>query len=401
MIVLKFGGSSVANITRINRVAQLINKKYLSLGEKVVVVVSAMYGMTDSLNEYLIEIGGEKNLEHDVVLSSGEPISTALMSIALNNIGYKSQSLLGWQIPIITSDTPRNARIIDIPTGNIHNCLDNNIIPVIAGFQGITENSRITTLGRGGSDATAVAIAAALNAERCDIYTDVDGIYTADPRIVPLAKKIDRISYEEVFEMAFSGAKVLQSRSVELAMKHHVNVRVLSSFDIGNGTDIVEDKMENLVVTGITNQSGIVKFDLNLSEKNQNHSVKIMSIISEKNFCIEWLSQANSGSEKILSFIVNSDYANEIINKCNSLKDHQLIKDYIINYDIAKISVVGIGIGSHNETINKIFTVLEKNNIEILSCVTSSLSIRILVTKPNIQLACTLIHTSLGLDLKM
>jgi aspartate kinase len=237
LVVLKFGGSSVANVSRILRVARIVIEKHVKKNESVVIVVSAMAGVTDQLNGYLAQMNAMTS-EDDVVLSSGEPVTTALLAVALTNLGYSAKSFLGWQVPIMTDARHRNARIVRVGTDNLQTCLTQHTIPVVAGFQGITEDSRITTLGRGGSDTTAVALAAAIHADRCDIYTDVDGVYTADPRIVPNAKKLDQVSYEEMFELATSGAKVLQARSVELAMRHNVQVRVLSSFMESSGTVI-------------------------------------------------------------------------------------------------------------------------------------------------------------------
>jgi aspartate kinase len=242
MVVVKFGGSSVANIERIRRAAAIVSDRYASSNcpeeKDVVVVVSAMSGVTDHLNSYLVELAASDTQESDVVLAAGEQVSTALFAIALNKIGHRAKSFLGWQVPIVSDSTPCNARITEILANNIKDCLRNGVIPVIAGFQGITNTSRITTLGRGGSDTTAVALAGALSAARCDIYTDVNGFFTSDPRKVTLARKIDSLSFEEACEMAFCGAKVLQHRSVEIAMRYNAKVRVLPTFGSSTGTEL-------------------------------------------------------------------------------------------------------------------------------------------------------------------
>ncbi|MDR3285767.1 MAG: aspartate kinase [Holosporales bacterium] len=396
MIVVKFGGSSVANVTKIRRAASLIAEKYLSAGENVVVVVSAMFGVTDTLNNYLLEMTSKKKVENDVVLSAGEQITTALLAIALNDLGYRAQSFLGWQIPIITDENFCNARIIDISTGNILNCFDKNIVPIVAGFQGLTEKARVTTLGRGGSDTTAVAIATALRASQCDIYTDVSGIYTADPKKVILAQKIDKISFEEAFELSFCGAKVLNSRSVEIAMKHNMKVKVLSTFNVGSGTDIVEGNMEELSITGIANKSNIVRFNIKM-QKKRNETIKIMSEIAKTKVPIEWLNC--SEVEQSLSFFVDFSSATEIKDVCQILKENKRIINFTLDYDVALVSIIGIGIGSNNEAIYTILNILERNDIEVFYFVVTPLSIRVLIKQQDVSIASASIHAEFGLDL--
>ena len=235
-IVQKFGGTSVADLDRIKHVATKVREE-VSKGNKVAVVVSAMAGETNKLTDWANKLGGSKpNAEHDVIVSSGEQVTSGLLALYLNNIGINARSWMAWQMPFMTDDTFTKARITEIDATELKVSLDNNFVAVIPGFQGVTDNKRITTLGRGGSDTTAVALAAALSAERCDIYTDVDGVYTTDPRIVSKAQKIDAVTYEEMLEMASQGAKVLQTRSVALAMLHDVRLQVLSTFENKPGT---------------------------------------------------------------------------------------------------------------------------------------------------------------------
>lgn len=408
MIVAKFGGSSVANISRIRSVANIIIDKYISKQEQVVIVVSAMLGVTNHLSKYINEIGFDKDsLEKDVVLSSGEPISTSLVALMLCKLGFEAQSFTGWQLPIITDDESCNAKIIDISTGNLHNCLSHNIIPVVSGFQGITELSRITTLGRGGSDTTAVALSIALGAKRCDIYTDVDGVYTADPRIVPLSAKISKISYEEMFEMSFNGAKILQSRSVELAMKNNIKIKVLSSFIEADGTEICDindnnegktsdGHMEKLKITGITSEQNIVK--INIKSGLGQSTIGILSAIADSNVSFSSFHQSLTPIENIISFVVPSAQAETIVKKCEHLKNENLITDFKMDCDISKISIVGIGIGSNFSIVQTILETMAKNCVEIYDLLCSPLNISFFTRKQNVVIASTALHTALELD---
>lgn len=397
MIVVKFGGSSVSNVSRMRRIAHMVVDRYILKKEQVVIVVSAMEGVTDRLTDYLSEFNQEKTLEYDVVLAAGEPISTALLAITFTELGYRSRSFLGWQLPIITNDTISNARIIDISVGHLYNCCDDGVIPIVAGFQGMTEDSRITTLGRGGSDATAVALAAVLQAERCDIYTDVDGVYTADPKIVSQARKLQHISYEEMFEMSFRGAKVLQTRSVELAMKYHVPVRVLSSFIEGSGTNIVEKtNMEQFAITGITSKQNIVKIEITLTHHLNTISecVKEINSLSQS---MEWFSQIENSDSTVISFLCVKDEVDSVIELCNRLKKRERIHDFSVDYDVAELSMIGIGIGTRANIIQTVIDTFASNQMPILSIHTSSLSVSVLTTKPNITLALCALHTAFDL----
>ncbi|MCB2081723.1 MAG: aspartate kinase, partial [Rickettsiales bacterium] len=256
LLVLKFGGTSVADLDRIRNVATKV-KREVDAGHQVAVVVSAMAGVTNQLVEYASSMAPlstpEQVAEYDTVVSSGEQVTSGLLALALQTIGVQARSMLGWQLPIRTDEVHSKARIEAIDTAILHQWLNNGFVVVVPGFQGISRDERVTTLGRGGSDTSAVALAAALQAERCDIYTDVDGVYTSDPRLVPKARKLQKVGYEEMLEMASLGAKVLQTRSVEMAMKHGVRVQVRSSFDDADGTLLVDEEeiMERRLITGI------------------------------------------------------------------------------------------------------------------------------------------------------
>jgi aspartate kinase len=402
-VVLKFGGTSVATIPRIKRVAQTVAERHRD--ERIVVVVSAMAGVTDQLNGYLEKIGAMTS-EDDVVLSSGEQITMALLSIALSDLGHSAKSFLGWQLPIVTDDCHRNARITSIETASLCACFAEDTIPVIAGFQGITPKNRLTTLGRGGSDTTAVAVAAAIKADRCDIYTDVDGVYTADPRIVPRAQKQDQISYEEMFELSSSGAKVLQARSVELAMRYNVPIKVLSTFIDSQGTDIngkirgyaIRDgiesgeqgkgtgqhkavkvdnfgmSMEATRITGIAYKHNIAKVDI------KSPSADILLTILENNIPFDLLAQHEVEHCIHLSLIVEIPYVDRIQTCCT------------IDRNVAAISVVGIGI--ENDAIALIINTCKNNSIPILAMSFSRLKVSIITTKQNVELAVFVLHSA-------
>jgi aspartokinase len=545
-VVVKFGGSSVANISRIRMVAELVVKKHVKRGERVVVVVSAMAGVTDNLSRYVTELGMvEISAERDVVLSAGEQITTALLAMAITDLGYNAQSFLCWQLPIVTNCCVGNARIVNVSTGNLINCFMDGTIPVVAGFQGMTEHSRITTLGRGGSDTTAVAIAAALKAKRCDIYTDVDGVYTADPRVVRTARKMARISYEEMLEMAAAGAKVLQTRSIELAMRYSVPVRVLSTFVDGNGTEIgctcaqpskgnvqraggvyleernaserrgaalgicdnlnlggstdllngaqpmhqttafeesrnksnVEKYMESVNITGIASKQNIVKFDVYLVAQKgtvgghleagsqptscSGSSVQAPSEFHESGFLakgaehrsgahweghensdagascqetdavelqdrldestnfwqrnevdpkrgallvdvltnilsldvpIDLISQ-NSASVDTVSFTVEAQFANSISATCEELKKSGAISSFNAHYNVARVSIVGVGLALNNKALIAVLQTFESNNIPVVAITSTPLSICVITTKANVELAVLAVHS--------
>jgi aspartokinase len=523
MVVIKFGGSSVANIERIRRAAALVSERYINSAAQqerdVAIVVSAMYGVTDTLNGYINTFNDYTNThttqykqENDMVLSAGEQVAAALFAMALNENGHAARSFLGWQIPIISTQDHCNARIAKIPTENLDQCLQDGIIPVITGFQGITENSRITTLGRGGSDTTAVALAVALGATRCDIYTDVSGVFTADPKKVPCARRISSISFEEVFEMAFCGAKVLQYRSVEIAMRHGMNVRVLSTFNSGGYTEFcvldrlhneerardfgemkelgghmnitangngngnwkangngngngsgkangngngngsgsatwngkAKDDIEKISITGITSKTDVVMLRLTFckncngansdgedahygkganadengardgkrwavwdceDKKSGSMALAIMDMIASTNANVEWLSCQNAGET---CFLTNAASADALLNYCDKFfaktktseakipeQESPANFDVSIDFDVAIVSVIGIGIGGNNEIIKTILATLSQNGVAVLSFVVTPLSVRLVTKQQDVTTALTALHSAL------
>ena len=357
LVVKKFGGTSVANVERIKRVAKIVSESH----EKVIVVVSAMAGVTNELVQYTRDIGGitssEELAEYDTVISSGEQITTGLMSLALMSLGLKSRSYLGWQVPIETSCDFSQGKILKINNKQLLEDLENGIIPVIAGFQGVYKE-RITTLGRGGSDTTAVAIAVAVGADRCDIYTDVDGIYTADPRVVPKARKISALDYESTLEMASCGAKVIHPRAVEIAMTHNLPIRVLNTFSNDPGTEITGKKMEKIVVNGIASKGNLVMITKpRIANINQ-----ITQELMQLGVVIESISQSNliieDGEAKYdYSVVISSEYLDRTM-KCMG-------QDLIMKEKISRISVIGIGVkGLLNEILNITGLVISLNVFE-------------------------------------
>lgn len=394
--VVKFGGTSVANPQKVRRAAETVISRYLQRGEKVVVVVSAMAGMTDQLGRYIDEMkagsSGERSLDEDLVLSSGESITTALLAMALTHQGYPARSFLGWQLPIVTDETVRRAHILQVTTGNLITCWDQGQIPVVAGFQGVTENGRITTLGRGGSDTTAVALASALQADCCDILTDVDGVYTADPRIVPAAKRLPFVEFDTMVEMARTGAKVLQARSVELAAKHKIRLRVLSSFAEGEGTLVGwkrRENVENCTITGLTQQKNLVKLVLS-SGRSLNVLEQFWTLgepfdVLTKDFFLA------PGEE---SFLVESSSVGLFEACLNQLQESGVVEAFHFNYDIARVSMVGVGVGSRSSVLSTVVSEFETQNITLLGLAFSSMRVDVLVEKNMADLALLTLHTA-------
>ena len=308
-IVQKFGGTSVADLDRIQHVATKVREE-VSKGNKVAVVVSAMAGETNKLNEWANQLGGSNlNAEYDVIVSSGEQVTSGLLALHLNKIGINARSWMAWQIPFVTDSTYTKARIMEIRATELKASLDEKCVAVVPGFQGVTNNKRITTLGRGGSDTTAVALAAALNAERCDIYTDVDGVYTTDPRIVAKARKIDAVTYEEMLEMASQGAKVLQTRSVALAMLYDVRLQVLSSFENKPGTLVLneEDILEHETVTGIAYSPDEAKITLRRVGDKPGVAANIFGSLAKASINVDMIVQnvSEDGNATDITFTVS------------------------------------------------------------------------------------------------
>ena len=401
-IVQKFGGTSVGNISKIKKVCELIKKEFEN-GNQVVVVSSAMSGETNKLVDLAENFDVTNNkTEYDMILSTGEQISIALISMALKEIGIHAKPLLGWQVPIIGSKEQTKAKINKIDNKLLLKIINNNEIPIIAGFQGVDDDNNIVTLGRGGSDTSAVAIAAAISADRCDIYTDVDGIYTCDPRMVSKAKKLERISYEEMLEFASLGAKVLQTRSVEMAMRYNVTVQVLSSQTGKKGTFLTKEdkKMENELVSGIAYTKDEANITLiNILDK-PGVAAKIFTPLSKSNINVDMIVQTGSENGKNINFTytVSRKDLKQAILIMEENKNNIGFERLITNDSLAKISIIGLGMRTHTGVANKMFSALasEKINIHVIS--TSEIKISVLINEELIKKALNVLHTTFGLD---
>ena len=399
---MKFGGTSLGDITRIKSAAMKI-KSEISKGMSVVVVVSAMSGTTNKLIELVNDISKSFDpSEYDTVVSTGEQVSSGLLAIALQAIGLNGKSLSGWQIPIITDQYFSKASINEIKTEKIQDEIQKGNIPIIAGFQGVTSLKRVTTLGRGGSDTSAVAIAAALNADRCDIYTDVQGVYTSDPRIVPNAVKLNYITFEEMLELSSQGAKVLQARSVALAMNYNVNLQVLSSFDDKPGTMIVNEvnNMEKTKISGIAYSSNEAKITLfNVMDK-PGQAARIFGTLAEKAINVDMIVQSSTqdGTATDITFtVLESDLANakDTIKKIKKdINYSQIIEDS----KVTKVSVVGSGMRTKPGIAKTMFETLAANNINIQVISTSEIKISVLISSKYTELAVRTLHDAFGLS---
>jgi aspartate kinase len=403
-LVLKFGGTSVANVMRLEHVAEII-KKEIESGHQVAVVVSAMAGITNELVGYVHALcHSDVTPEHDVVLASGEQVTSGLLSLALRRFGLKSRSYLSWQVPIITDSSPSQAKILRIPADELESCIKAGYIPVVAGFQGMTEDKRLTTLGRGGSDTTAVALAAALKADRCDIYTDVNGVYTADPRLVPQARKLQTISYAEMFELASQGAKVLQARSVEMAMKHKVKLRVLSSFSESEGTTIVEerDKVEGTLVSGIAHTQNEAKVTLLSVPDDVGVAANIFGSLSDHQICVDMISQSCLQDGKSdLTFVLQKSDLDRSVPLLKNAKKKIGFADVVIDREVAKISIVGIGMKSNLEIAATLFKTLAEKGINIQMISTSEIRLSVVIDLSYMSVALQALHAAFNLDEKM
>ena len=402
IIVMKFGGTSVANVSRIKEVAKKVSKS--SKNNKIVVVLSAMSGVTNTLQSYVNEIDPSPSKEIDLIMTSGEQVTIGLLSMVLNKQGVKSIPLLGWQIPIITDENYEKSRILNINNKNIYNYFKEYDVIVLAGFQGVSINGNITALGRGGSDTTAVAIASSLNAERCEIYTDVEGVYTTDPNLEPSAKKIDKLSYEEMLEMSSAGAKVLQIRSVELAMKNNLTLQVLSSLTNGKGTYIVNENklIEKELVSGLSFSKNESKITISGIPDKPGISAKIFGFMAGNNINVDMIVQniSQDGITANMTFTVPTK--DEILTR-NILQENKNDLKYsnlLINSDIAKISVVGVGMMSQSGVAEKMFKTLAENKVNILAISTSEIKISVLIEKKFTKLAIKSLHSVYKLDKK-
>jgi aspartate kinase len=401
-IVQKFGGTSVGDVERIRNVARRV-KAEVDAGNQVAVVVSAMSGVTNQLVEYTRQVSSVYDpSEYDVVVSSGEQVTAGLLSLALQELGIAAHSWLGWQIPIRTDDAHGKARITEIETAEIGNRLNQKEVVVVPGFQGVAAGNRVTTLGRGGSDTSAVAVAAALKADRCDIYTDVDGVYSTDPRIVPKARKIDRITYEEMLEMASLGAKVLQTRSVEMAMKHGVRLQVRSTFEDTPGTLVVDEDeiVEQAVVTGIAYSRDEAKITLVDVADRPGVAASIFGPLAEANINVDMIVQnvSEDGQTTDLTFTVTRDDLDRALKvveeNTKGLEYAHLRQDK----DVVKVSVIGVGMRSHAGVAQTMFTALAQKGINIQVISTSEIKISVLIAEEYLELALRALHSAYGLD---
>ena len=400
IIVQKFGGTSVGSVERIDAVAEIIKKA--SQSNRIVVVVSAMEGETNKLVNLAKNFSDNPNKrEFDALVATGETVSSALLAMALHSKGLKAKSYSASQISMRTTDSFSKAKILDVDAKKILEVLDDDTIPIITGFQGITEAGDITTLGRGGSDTTAVAIAAQVKAKRCDIYTDVDGIYTTDPKIVPNAKKLDSITMEEMLELAGQGAKVMQTRAVEFANKYEVPVRVLSSFNDGKGTliSLKEDTMENALVSGIASQKNQVKFTLHGVGDIPGTAFKILGPISDAEVEVDVIVQNVSVDGKTdFTFTVSSEDQETVNKVIQEMKDNVEYRELIVNSDIAKVSIVGVGMRSQAGVASRAFKALSENDVNIQIICTSEIKITMVVDESLVEKAIEVLHEEFELD---
>ena len=407
VLVMKFGGTSVANLDRIRRAAKRVGVE-VAKGYDVIVIVSAMSGKTNELVGWVEETSPLFDArEYDAVVSSGENVTAGLMALTLQEMDVPARSWQGWQVPLKTTSAHSAARIVEIPTENLTQKFGEGMrVAVVAGFQGISPEGRITTLGRGGSDTTAVAFAAAFGAERCDIYTDVDGVYTTDPRICEKARKLDRIAFEEMLELASLGAKVLQTRSVELAMRYGVKLRVLSSFEeqsdkAGTLVCAEEDIMESNVVNGVAYSRDEAKMTLLSVADRPGIAATIFSALSEAGVNVDMIVQNISEEGRTdMTFscptneVPRADAALDKIRQDGQLNYAQLVADT----DVAKVSVVGIGMRSQSGVAAKMFKVLSDEGVNIRVITTSEIKISVLIDRKYMELAVQALHDAFGLD---
>ena len=401
-IVQKFGGTSVADLDRIRNVAQRVRAEVYS-GHEVAVVVSAMSGTTNQLVEWATTIGAVHDArEYDTIVATGEQVTVGLLTIALQNLGVDARSWLGWQVPIHTDNVHGAARIGDIDAASIDQRLSQGQVAVIAGFQGIGPDRRITTLGRGGSDTSAVAMAAALNADRCDIYTDVDGVYTTDPRIAPKARKLDRITFEEMLEMASSGAKVLQTRSVALAMRHNVNLQVRSSFADGPGTFVVNEDsiMEQEIISGIAYSPDEAKITIVRLPDRPGVAAAVFGQLADHHVNVDMIVQSASSTTKTtdISFSVGRLDIEKAVDIIEKSQDSLEFETIVADPNVSKISVVGTAMRSQPGVAKTMFETLAAKGVNIQVISTSEIKISVLIEAEYTELAVRSLHTAFGLD---
>lgn len=401
IVVQKFGGSSVANTDRVSHVADLVIREKRA-GKQVVVVVSAMGKTTDNLLSMASELSANPDpREIDMLISTGEQVTIAMLAIAIQAKGEQAISFTGPQVGIVTDNSHRKAKIVRINNEKVQRALDAGKVVIVAGFQGSTVDQEVTTLGRGGSDTTAVALAAILKAEVCDIYTDVDGVYSADPRLVPKARKLDAISYDEMLELASLGAKVLHSRSVELAKNYGVPLQVRSSFESAPGTMVVkEDKaMEDIVVSGVAYNRGEAKISLIGVPDRPGVAAELFTILGNANVCVDMIIQnvGESGTNDI-SFTVSKDDLEDALKVVENASKELQAREVRHDRDIAKISVVGVGMKSHAGVAATMFRALAKNQINIEMISTSEIKISCIIRESDVERAVQAIHEEFELE---
>jgi len=415
LLVMKFGGTSVADLDRLKNAARHV-KREADAGHHVAVIVSAMAGKTNELVGFVKEAGGGfDSAEYDAVVSSGEQVTSGLLAIILNGMGIKARAWQGWQIPVKTSLSHGKARITNIAADRLRSSMEGGAVAVIAGFQGVTEEGCIATLGRGGSDTSAVAIAAALHADRCDIYTDVNGVYTTDPRIASKAHRLDKISYEEMLEMASLGAKVLQTRSVEMAMKHKVRLSVRSSFDdpekvapAGGGDETrvgtlvcdEEEIVEKHIVNGIAYTRDEAKITLVRVADKPGIAARVFGPLADADINVDMIVQNISEDGKFtdMTFTVQDVDLERTLAVIEAAKSDIDVQEVRASRDIVKLSVIGVGMASHAGVAASMFTELAAKGVNILAISTSEIKISVLINADYLELAVRTLHTLFGLD---
>ncbi|MEM9371447.1 MAG: aspartate kinase [Pseudomonadota bacterium] len=408
-LVMKFGGTSVADLSRIRNAAAKV-KREVDRGFHVAVVVSAISGKTNELVDWVRDAARPPGSngpglfdarEYDAVVSSGEQVTSGLMALVLQEIGVPARSWQGWQVPVRTTGAHGAARIEDIETENLDQKFGEGLHAVISGFQGLGPDGRITTLGRGGSDTTAVAFAAALGAERCDIYTDVDGVYTTDPRIERRARKLDKISFEEMLELASLGAKVLQTRSVELAMNHKVRLQVLSSFEDKPGTLVCDEEeiVEKNVVSGIAHSRNEAKLTLMKVPDRPGVAAAIFGPLAQAGVNVDMIVQnISEEGQTDMTFSVGTDEVEKARIALEDARDDIRYTSLIVDDEVAKVSVVGIGMRSHAGVAQKMFAALAADGVNIQVITTSEIKVSVLIDRRYMELAVQGLHKAFGLE---
>jgi aspartate kinase len=401
-IVQKFGGTSVSSVENIRNAARRVKREF-EAGNEIAVVVSAMSGVTDQLVGFVTEIARLYDpREYDAVVSSGEQVTSGLMALALQDIGVPARSWQAWQVPVRTNAAHGKARIEGIETEELEADLANGRVAVLAGFQGLAPDNRIATLGRGGSDTSAVALAAALDAERCDIFTDVDGVYTADPRIVAKARKLDKITYEEMLEIASQGSKVLQTRSVELAMKQHVRLQVRSSFEDAPGTMVVDEAevLERELVSGIAYSRDEAKITLVRVPDKPGIAAAIFGPLADANVNVDMIVQnvSEDGTHTDLTFTVARADLDAAVHVLEKRRGDLNCKAIVPDANVVKISVIGVGMRSHAGIAQRMFQTLASKGINIQVISTSEIKVSVLIAEEYAELALRALHTAYGLD---